>query len=104
MCHINLVDAPSVNNIKRKNMGCLAIFFNFLFPGLGTLLFTNKRIAGFIQLTLFVVNLILTIATFGAWVVVGGFIHLGLFVWSLASTISFMSEQAAKKAIQQEKN
>lgn len=85
-------------------MGCLAIFFNFLFPGLGTLLFTNKRIAGFIQLALFVVNLILTIATLGILLPIGGFIHLGLFVWSLASTISFMSEQAAKKAIQQKQN
>ncbi len=31
-------------------MGCLGIFLNFLFPGLGTILFTGKRMAGFIQL------------------------------------------------------
>jgi hypothetical protein len=89
-------------------MGCLAIFLNFLLPGLGTILFTSKRVAGFIQLFLSVFNLILsgvlTVVTLGLWGMIGIFIHLGLFVWSLASSISFMSERAAKKAIQQERN
>ena len=84
-------------------MGCLAIFLNLLFPGLGTLLFTNKRVVGFIQLFLAVLNLILTFMTIGLWGFIGFFIYLGLFAWSLASTIKFMSEQAAKKAIQQER-
>jgi len=85
-------------------MGCLAIFLNFLLPGLGTILFTSKRVAGFIQLFLSVFNLILTVVTLGLWGMIGILIHLGLFVWSLASSISFMSERAAKKAIQQERN
>lgn len=84
-------------------MGCLALFLNFLLPGLGTLLFTNKRVQGFIQLVLTVINYILIFVTLGFWVIIGGFIHLGLFVWALASTMGFMSEQAAKKAIQQER-
>lgn len=84
-------------------MGCLAIFLNFLFPGLGTILFTTKKIAGFIQLFLAVLNLILTVVTIGVWGFIGFFIYLGLFAWSLASTVKFMSEQAAKKAIQQER-
>ncbi|MEG4633725.1 hypothetical protein QUB56_29815 [Microcoleus sp. AR_TQ3_B6] len=84
-------------------MGCLAIFLNLLFPGLGTILFTSKRVQGFIQLFLAVVNLILTIVTLGFWGIIGIFIHLGIFAWSLASTIGFMSEQAAKKAVQQDR-
>jgi hypothetical protein len=84
-------------------MGCFAIFLNLLCPGLGTILFTGKRVAGFIQIAIAVANLILTIATFGIWGIIGFFIHLGLFAWALASTISYMSEQAAKKAIQQER-
>ena len=84
-------------------MGCLAIFLNFLLPGLGTILFTNKRVAGFIQLLLSVFNLILTLVTVGLWGGIGIFIHLGLFAWSLASSITFMSQQAAKKALQEER-
>lgn len=84
-------------------MGCLAIFLNLLLPGLGTLLFTNKRTQGFIQLFLTVINDILILFTLGFWLIIGVFIHLGLFAWALASTISFMSEQAAKKAVQQER-
>jgi threonine/homoserine efflux transporter RhtA len=98
----------AVNNIyfavsKELPMGCLALFLNFLFPGLGTVLFTNKRVQGFIQLALAVVNLILIFISLGLWGIVGGFIHLGLFVWSLAATISFMGEQSAKKAMQEER-
>lgn len=88
---------------KELPMGCLALFLNFLFPGLGTVLFTTKRVQGFIQLALAVVNLILIFVSLGLWGIVGGFIHLGLFVWSLAATISFMGEQSAKKAIQEER-
>ena len=82
-------------------MGCLGIFLNFLLPGLGTVLFTGKRIGGFIQLFLAVLNFVLTVVSIGVWGFIGFFIHLGLFAWSLASTVKFMSEQAAKKAIQQ---
>jgi hypothetical protein len=88
---------------KELPMGCLALFLNFLFPGLGTLVFTTKRVQGFIQLALAVVNLILIFVSLGLWGIVGGFLHLGLFVWSLAATISFMGEQSAKKAIQEER-
>lgn len=84
-------------------MGCLGIFLNLLLPGLGTVLFTGKRIGGFIQLFLSVLNLILTFVTFGLWGFIGVFIHLGLFAWSLASSITFMSQQAAKKALQEER-
>jgi len=84
-------------------MGCLAIFLNLLLPGLGTLIFTNKRVQGFIQVFLTVVNYILVLLTFGFWGILGVFIHLGLFAWALAATISFMSEQSAKKAVQQER-
>jgi hypothetical protein len=85
----------------NKLMGCLALFLNFLLPGLGTLLFTTKRIQGLIQLVLTVINGILILATVGLWGIIGIFIHLGLFVWALAATIGFMSEQAAKKAVQE---
>jgi hypothetical protein len=84
-------------------VGCLALFLNFLLPGLGTLLFTTKRVQGFIQLVLSVINGILIIFTLGLWGVIGIFIHLGLFIWALAATIGFMSEQAAKKAVQEER-
>jgi hypothetical protein len=85
-------------------VGCLALFLNFLLPGLGTLIFTTKRVQGFIQLVLTIINYILTLATLGFWGIIGVFIHLGLFVWALAATISFMSEQAAKKAVQEQMN
>ena len=85
-------------------MGCLALFANFLLPGLGTLIFTTKRVQGFIQLVLTVINYILILATLGFWGFIGVFIHLGLFAWALATTISFMSEQAAKKAVQEQLN
>lgn len=84
-------------------MGCLALFLNFLLPGLGTLLFTNKRVQGFIQLVIAVFNWILVLATIGVWGIIGAFIHFGLFVWALAATISFMSDQSAKKAVQEER-
>lgn len=84
-------------------MGCLALFLNFLIPGLGTLLFTNKRVQGFIQVVLAVINAILIIATAGLWLIFGGFIYLGLFVWSIAATISFMSEESAKKVMREER-
>ncbi|MFM2060637.1 MAG: hypothetical protein RLZZ507_307 [Cyanobacteriota bacterium] len=84
-------------------MGCLAIFLNLLFPGLGTLLFTNKKVAGFIQLLLCIINDILILGTLGIWLFFGLFIHIGFFAWALASTIGFMSERAAKKAIQEER-
>jgi hypothetical protein len=85
-------------------MGCLALFLNFLLPGLGTVLFTTKRVQGFIQLSLSVLNALLTIFTAGLWGIIGVFIHLGIFVWALAATIGFMSEQAAKKAVQEERD
>jgi hypothetical protein len=84
-------------------MGCLSFLLNFFLPGLGTLLFTNKKVQGFIQLALTIVNDVLIIFTLGFWGIIGIFIHIGLFVWSLVSTMSFMSEQAAKKAVQQER-
>lgn len=84
-------------------MGCLAIFLNLLIPGLGTILFTTKRVQGFIQIVISVINGILTIVTLGFWGIIGIFIHLGLFAWALATTISFMSEQSARKVIQQER-
>lgn len=84
-------------------MGCLSIFFNFLLPGLGTILFTSKRTQGFIQIVIAVVNTILTVATLGIWAIIGIFIHLGVFAWSLADTMTYMSEQAAKKAVQEER-
>ncbi|MBO1347101.1 MAG: hypothetical protein EBE86_006765 [Hormoscilla sp. GUM202] len=70
-----------------------------LLPGLGTLLFTNKRIQGFIQVVLTIINYIL-MGIIG--IIIGVFVHLILFVWALAATISFMSEQSAKKAIREE--
>jgi hypothetical protein len=85
-------------------MGCLALFLNFLLPGLGTILFTNKRIQGFIQIVLTVINVILVLATAGLWLLFGGFIYLGLFIWSIASTISFMSEESAKKVMREERD
>lgn len=84
-------------------MGCLSIFLNFLLPGLGTILFTNKRTQGFIQIVIAVVNSILTVATLGVWGILGIFIHLGVFAWSLADTMSYMSEKAAKKAVREER-
>ncbi|HBL11583.1 MAG TPA: hypothetical protein DD379_09285 [Cyanobacteria bacterium UBA11162] len=84
-------------------MGCLSLFLNFFFPGLGTLLFTNKKVQGFLQLVLTIVNDVLIIFTLGFWGIIGIFIHIGLFIWALVSTMSFMSEQAAKKAVQQER-
>jgi hypothetical protein len=85
-------------------VGCLALFANLLLPGLGTLLFTTKRVQGFIQLVLTVINDILILVTLGFWGLIGVFIHLGLFAWALATTIGFMSEQAAKKAVQEQLN
>ena len=85
-------------------MGCLALFLNFLLPGVGTLLFTNKKIQGFIQVILAVINAILVLATAGLWLIFGGLIYLGLFVWSLAATISFMSEESAKKVMREERD
>jgi hypothetical protein len=85
-------------------MGCLALLANFLLPGLGTLLFTTKKGQGFTQLAIGVLNWILIVASFGLWAFIGAFVHLGLFVWALATTISFMSEQSAKKAIQEHMN
>jgi hypothetical protein len=82
-------------------MGCLALLLNFILPGLGTLLFTTKRTEGFIQLSLSVVNGILILATLGLWLIIGGFIHFGLFIWALFTTINFISEQSAKKAVQE---
>ena len=52
-------------------MGCLAIFLNLLFPGLRTLLFTHKRVAGFIQLLLCIINDILILGTLGIWLFFG---------------------------------
>jgi hypothetical protein len=85
-------------------MGCLALFLNFLLPGLGTILFTNKRTQGFIQIVLSVINYILIVATLGLWLLIGGFIQLGLFVWSIAATVSFMSEESAKKVMREERD
>jgi hypothetical protein len=85
-------------------MGCLSLFLNFLMPGLGTVLFTNKRTEGFIQIVLSVINIILTIATLGLWLIIGCFVQFGLFVWSTVSTTSFMSEESAKKAIREERD
>lgn len=85
-------------------MGCLALFLNFLIPGLGTIIFTTKRIQGFIQIVLSVINIILVIATLGIWVLVGSFIQLGLFIWAIATTISFMSEESAKKVMRDERD
>jgi predicted membrane protein len=82
-------------------MGCLAVFLNFLLPGLGTLLFTTKRVQGFIQLVLTIINAILIFATLGLWALIGGFIHLGLLIWAIVATMTFMSEQAAKKAVRE---
>ena len=73
-------------------------------PGLGTIIFTNKRTQGFIQIVLSVINAVLTIATLGVWLLVGGFIQLGLFIWAIATTISFMSEEAAKKVMREERD
>ncbi len=84
-------------------MGCLAIFLNLLLPGLGTILFTSKKNDGFIQIVLGVINYLLVFATFGLWGFIGFFVGIGLFAWSLASTITFMSEQSAKRAIQEER-
>ncbi len=85
-------------------MGCLALFLNFLLPGLGTIIFTNKRTQGFIQIVLSVINGILVIATLGVWLLVGGFIQLGLFIWAIATTISFMSEESARKVMREERD
>jgi hypothetical protein len=85
-------------------MGCLALFLNFLLPGLGTILFTNKRIQGFIQIVLTVINVILVLATAGLWLLFGRFIYLGLFIWSIPSTISFMSKESAKKVMRDERD
>jgi uncharacterized membrane protein len=85
-------------------VGCLALVLNVLIPGLGTVSFTNRRIQGFIQLALSIVNLILIVVSLGIWAFIGTFIHLILFVWSLAATISYISEASAKKVIQQERS
>ena len=85
-------------------MGCLALILNFILPGLGSLLFTNKRVQGFIQLFLAVVNYILVFVTVGFWLIIGIFIHLGVFIWSLVTTMSFTNEQTVKKAIKQERD
>lgn len=85
-------------------MGCLALFLNFLIPGLGTIVFTTKRTQGFIQIVLSVINVILIIATVGIWLLVGGFIQLGLFAWSITTTVSFMSAESAKQAIREERD
>jgi hypothetical protein len=85
-------------------MGCLALFLNFLIPGLGTIIFTTKRVQGFIQIVLSVINTTLIIATLGVWLLVGGFIQLGLFIWAIATTISFMSEESAKKVMREERD
>jgi hypothetical protein len=85
-------------------MGCLALFLNFFMPGFGTIIFTNKRVQGFIQIVLAVINGILIFATAGLWLVFGGFIYLGLFIWSIASTISFMGEESAKKMMREERD
>jgi hypothetical protein len=86
-------------------MGCFAIFLNGLFPGLGTLAFTNKTGQGFIQLTLAVANdiigLFLFFITLGFWGIIWFIIHTVLATWALATTISFMSEQAARKAVRE---
>jgi hypothetical protein len=82
-------------------MGCLSILLNIFLPGLGTLLFTSKRIQGFIQLSLTIVNGILVFATLGLWGIIGGFIHLGLLVWSIVTTSTFMSEQTAKRVVRE---
>lgn len=84
-------------------MGVIALILNFFLPGLGTLVFTTKRIQGFIQLFLCIINLALVGITFGIWLIVGIFIHLGIFVWSIVTTAIFMGEQAAKQAAQQER-
>jgi hypothetical protein len=65
-------------------MGCLALFVNFLIPGLGTLLFTNRRVQGFIQIVISIIKYILIVATFGIW--------------------AFMSEESAKKVVQQNRD
>jgi hypothetical protein len=85
-------------------MGCLALFLNFLIPGLGTIIFTTKRVQGFIQIVLSVINTTLIIATLGVWLLIGGFIQLGLFIWAIATTISFMSEESAKKVMREERD
>jgi hypothetical protein len=82
-------------------MGCLSILLNIFLPGLGTLLFTSKRIQGFIQLALTILNGILVFATLGLWGIIGGFIHLGLLVWSIVTTSTFMSEQTAKRVVRE---
>lgn len=83
-------------------MGNLAIFFNLLLPGLGTLLFINKRIQGLVQLILAVINIFIIVVNLGSWVIIGVLIHLGIFAWTLAATISFISEQSTMRTIQQE--
>jgi hypothetical protein len=82
-------------------MGCLSILLNIFLPGLGTLIFTSKRVQGFIQLALTIVNAILIFATLGLWGIIGGFIYLGLLVWSIVTTTSFMSEQTAKRVVRE---
>jgi hypothetical protein len=84
-------------------MGCLTLGLNFLLPGLGTLLFTNKRVQGFIQLFIIMINSILLLATAGLWIFIGIFVHLGVFIWALTTTMGHMSDQAARKAVQQER-
>lgn len=85
-------------------MGCLALVLNFFLPGLGTILFTNRRIQGFIQIVLSVINTILVLVTAGLWLIFAGFIYLGLFVWSIVATVSFMSEESAKKVMREERD
>ncbi len=77
----------------------LALFLNFLLPGLGTLTLHDKRVLGFIQLFLTIVNCILVNFSGSLSIL----IHLGLFAWALATTISFIIEHSVKKVIQQER-
>jgi hypothetical protein len=81
-------------------MGCLAMFLNFLHSGLGTILFTPKKVEGFIQILLSVINLILSVKF---WNIFGLFIGYGLFCWSHWSTVTFMNEKSAKRKREKEK-
>jgi uncharacterized protein YneF (UPF0154 family) len=84
-------------------MGCLAIFLNLILPGLGTVFLAKKTGQGFVQLFLSVLNIILSIVTFGIWAIIGIFIHLGLFAWALTSTFTAISEKTARKMYREER-
>ena len=84
-------------------MGCLAIFLNFFLPGLGTIFLAKKTGQGFVQIFLSVLNILLTIITFGIWGIIGVLIHLGLFAWALTSTFTAISEQSARKMYREER-